>query len=410
MKRKKLLIFICCLYYGSTYAQLVSLDTVLSRIEKNNLSLLSYLNKIKADDELVNGANTWMPPKFAAEYDDIPYNYNPDKTQLRLSLMQDFPNPKKINAKQNYLQSISSIDKNESEFHKIELFTIAKEAFYKRYITEQKIKVLEESSKILRMMITAAEKQMAIARGDLAAVYKLEARLAENETMLVHEQNMVRSQTSTLNYLMNEDVNKTFDIDTSNLIKNYRALKSDMMLDSLDCKRSDIMRMSSIINSMKLNQTVVSYRSKPEFGMRLESYTKFGGRADAYSVMGTVTIPIAPWSAKGYKSEIKSMGFGIEAMEQNKQNMVNMARQMIKMYLIELESEYKELDNYAQLVIPAYKKSLDANLLSYSQNTNDLNMTLMAWDDLQMAQMEYLKHFGTYFTTQAQYEKEVQIR
>ena len=280
MKRKKLLIFICWLYYGSTYAQLVSLDTVLSRIEKNNLSLLSYLNKIKADDELVNGANTWMPPKFAAEYDDIPYNYNPDKTQLRLSLMQDFPNPKKINAKQNYLQSISSIDKNESEFHKIELFTIAKEAFYKRYITEQKIKVLEESSKILRMMITAAEKQMAIARGDLAAVYKLEARLAENETMLVHEQNMVRSQTSTLNYLMNEDVNKTFDIDTSNLIKNYRALKSDMMLDSLDCKRSDIMRMSSIINSMRLNQTVMSMRSKPEFGMRLENWPPASLRND----------------------------------------------------------------------------------------------------------------------------------
>ena len=97
-------------------------------------------------------------------------------------------------------------------------------------------------------------------------------------------------------------------------------------------------------------------------------------------------------------------------MEQNKQNMINMAKQMIKINLIELESEYKELDNYTQLVIPAYKKSLDANLLSYSQNTNDLNMTLMAWDDLQMAQMEYLKHLDTYFTTQAQYEKEVQIR
>ena len=410
MKIKGMLFFICCLMRIFSNAQILSLDSVLSKIEKNNLSLLSYQNKIQADDELAEGAGAWMPPKFSTQWDDIPYLFNSRKSQVRFSLAQDFPNPKKIDAKEKYLKSISSIEKNEREYHKIELFTQAKEAYYKRFISERRIEVLKESIKIMDMMITLSEKQMAISKGDLAIIYRLKARLTENESMLIHEQNMIRSETAILNYLMNEDVNQIFNIDTANLLKNYRGLNSEMKMDSLDCKRSDIMKMNNQINSMKLNQTIMAMRSKPELGIKLEDYTKFGGRPDAYSIMGTMTIPIAPWSSKGYKSEVKAMNYSIAAMEQNKLNMVNMAKQMIKMYLIELESEYKELDNYERQVVPAYKKSLDANLLSYGQNTNDLNMTLMAWDDLQMAQMEYLKHLDAYFKIQTGYEKELQIR
>ena len=316
MKPNYLLFIVCCLSFATSQAQTISLDEVLNKIEQNNLSLLSYENKIKADDELVNGAGTWMPPKLSTEWDDIPYKFDSRKSQLRISVAQDFPNPQKINAKENYLRSISSIEKNDREYHKVELFVQAKETYYKRYISERRIIILEQSNKIMQLMIELSEKQMGIGKGDMAAVYRLKARLTENETMVVHEQNMIRSETATLNYLMNEDVNKTFDIDTNNLVKNYRALKSDMKMDSLDCKRSDIMRMNSQINSMKLNQSVMALESKPIFGMRVENYTKFGGRSDAYSVMGTMTIPIAPWSSKGYKSQVKSMGYNIDAMEQ----------------------------------------------------------------------------------------------
>lgn len=405
-----LLIFISSLLFISASAQTISLDEVLTKIEEKNPALLAYQNKISAAEEMVNTAGAWMPPMFGAEWDDIPYQFDYNKSQLRFSLSQSFPNQKRINAKENYLKSLSSIDKNESEYYKIELFTKAKEAYYKRYTTEKKINVLKESIKILQIMITLAEKQMAITKGDLASIYKLKARLTENETMLIHEQNVIRSETATLNYLMNMDLSFNFQIDTNHLIKNYRSLNADMKIDSLDCRRSDILRMNSQINAMRLNQTLTSLRSKPEFGVRFQHYSRFGGRVDAFSVMGSMTIPIAPWSSKGYKTEVKAMSYTIAAMEQNKEAMINMAQQMIKMYLIELESEYKEIDNYTKLVIPAYKKSLDANFLAYGQNTNDLNMTLMAWDDVQMAQMEYVKHLETYFKIQAEYEKEMQIR
>lgn len=410
--QRRILIFIllASIFRNSVLAQTFTLDQILTKIEENNPSILSYQNKINAADELANGANAWAAPKLSTEWDDVPYQFDYKKSQLRIALMQDLPNPKKINAKENFLRSLSSIDKNDKDYRKNELFAQAKEAYYTRYITEKKINVLEESIKIIDLMISLAEKQMAITKGELATIYRLKARKIENETMLIHEKNMVRSQIVILNYLMNADINQEFTIDTINLMKNYRSLRADMKLDSIDCKRSDILKMTSQINAMKLNQAFIATRNKPDFGLRFEHYAKLGGRPDAFAIQGTMTIPIVPWSSKGYKSEIKSMNFSITAMEQNKQNMINMATQMIKMYLIELESEYKELDNYSKVIIPTYKKGLDANLLSYGQNTNDLNMTLMAWDDLQMAKIEYLKHLDIYFKIQTEYEKEMQIR
>ena len=410
---KNILFISIILCYGranTVLGQTLKISEVLTKIEENNSALLSYQNKILAANELVNGAGAWMPTKVSTEWDMIPYSLDYKMSQLRLAVMQDIPSYKKIKAKENYLSSIANIEKNQGGVKKNEFFTLAKDAYNKRYIAEKRISILTESINIMKTMIVLAEKQMAIAKGDLATVYRLKARLTQNESMLVHEQNMVRAETTILNYLMNVDINQTFEIDTAGLLKNYRMLNANMKMDSLDCKRSDLMRMTSEINSMKLNQTLVSLNKRPTYQIQLTNFTRFGGRPDMFAIMGSVFLPIVPWASKGYKSEVKSMSYSIKAMEQTKQNMLSMAQQMIKMSLIELESEYKELDNYKNLVIPAYKKSLDANLLAYSQNTNDLSMTLMALDDLQMAHMEYLKHLDTYLKIQAEYEKEMQIR
>lgn len=393
------------------YAQKYSLNDVLAKIEQNNPSVLAYQNRINAVNENAKGARAWSPPKTAIEWDMFPYNLDYTKgSMLRFSAMQDFPNPKKNYAKQSYMQSMAVTEKYAGEFRKVELYSEAKETFYKIYISKRKIEVLQESGEALKLMIDLGTKQMAITKGELAPIYRLKARLTENETMIIHEQNMIRALQANLNYLMNEDVNQTFEIDTIGLIKDYKGLSTFLNIDSLDCKRSDLMRMNSEINTMKLNQQYSALRNKPEFGARVVHNQRLTNLPSSVSVMGTMTIPSAPWSAKGYKSEVRAIDYRIAAMEQDKKNMVNMAMQMIKMYLIELESENRELDNYFLKVIPAYKKSLDANILAYGQNTNDMNMTLMAWDDLLMSKLGYLRHLENYFKIQTEYEKELQIR
>ena len=406
-----ILVIVCCwLLVFSANAQTLALKSVFDSIEKNNPLLLSYTEKIKSSEELVNSARTWSAPKSGMEFDKNPYAFdNFYNGTVRISMMQEFPSKKILDAKENYLRSISQIEVNESGYQRNKLFSQAKEAYYGIYIMQKNIEILNKGITILRSMIEVSEKFMATGKGDMSSIFKLKARLADKETKLIHDNNMIKSYMVTINYLMNRDVNKTFAVDTFSVFKNYKNLTFLYNKDSIECKRSDIMQMTSMINSLKLNQNIRSLQSRAIFGMKLEHYAIMD-KPDMFSVMGTMTIPIAPWSARGYKSEVKAMGFSINAMEEEKQNMVNMTSQMIKMLVIEMNSEYEEIDNYKYKVIPAYQKSFDAYMLAYGQNNSDLIMILMAYDDLQMAETEYLKHLETLLKVQVDYEKEMQIQ
>lgn len=409
---KKVVLISCyflltCFCYAQ---QTMNLNSVFENIEKNNPLLQSYVNRIEADKAMVGSANTWNAPRAGVELDANPYSFDNFYTgMVRTSIMQEFPNRNAVSAKKEYLESLSQIDMHESMFVRNKLFTEAKDAYYAIFISQKKIKVTKDNMDLLKSMIDLSEKQMATGKEELATIFKLKARLAAKEAMLIHDENMIKANIATLNYLMNMDVNQAFEIDTMGITKDYRNLLYVFSKDSIEAKRSDIMQMGNMINSMKLNQDVIASRSKPIFGMKFEHFG-IPNKPDKFSIMGTVTIPFAPWSARGYKSESKALNFQIAAIEQEKQNMVNMTSQMIKMLVIEMNSEYQEIDNYTQKVIPAYKKSMDAYLLAYGQNTSNLLMVLMAYDDLQMAQMEYIKHFETLLKVQIDYEKELQIR
>ncbi len=409
---KKAFLVACYLLFACLInaQQTITLNGVFENIEKNNPLLQSYINRIEADKAMVGSANTWNAPRAGIEFDANPYSFdNFYSGVVRTSIAQEFPNRSAITAKKEYLESLSQTDMHESMFIRNKLFTQAKEAYYEIFISQKKIKVTKANIDLLQSMIDLAEKQMATGKEELATIFKLKAKLAEKQAMLIHDENMIKANVATLNYLMNADVNQTFEIDTAGITKDYRNLLYVFTKDSIESKRSDIMQMSNMINSMKLNQNVIASRSKPVFGMKVEHFG-IPNKPDKFSVMGTVTLPFAPWSARGYKSEGKALNFKIAAVEQEKQNMVNMTSQMIKMLVIEMNSEYQEIDNYSLKVIPAYKKSLDAYMLSYGQNTSNLVMVLMAYDDMQMAQMEYIKHFETLLKVQIDYEKELQIR
>lgn len=396
----------------TAYCQLLSLDSVLSKIENNNPALLSYSNKISGANERVNSARQWMPTMLGVQAGENPYSFDFENKEYMAMFFAEqwFPNGKRNTTRENYFKSFASIKQNEFGYLKNQFFAKAKETYYERYITERKIQIIRENIELMKAMIDISERHLASGMEDLGTIYKTKARLVNSETMLIHEMNMVNSLTVTLNYLMNADVNNKFNLDTNNLFKNYREKNLFPLRDSLALKRSDIQKTNSEISSMKFNQSLMSLQSKPEFGVRFEHTAMLSGGKDVYAAMVMMSVPIFSKSSRGYKSEVKAMGFEIAAMEQDKEAMLNMANQIVTMLALELNTEYAEVDNYQNKILPAYKKSFDANLLSYSQNTGELMKTLLAWDDLQMAQMEYLKHLGVLLKAQAEYEKEMQIK
>ncbi|HLG04072.1 MAG TPA: TolC family protein, partial [Bacteroidia bacterium] len=153
MKKTTLIVFALCVYSVCT-AQVLNLNGILDSIEAKNPLLLSYQNKINADNALVASANTWQAPRAGVELDNNQYSFeNFYDGMVRLSFMQDFPNRKQINAETNYLQSLSQIDINEYAHQRNKLFSLAKEAYYGIYIMQKDTAILNQNMQTLQAMI-----------------------------------------------------------------------------------------------------------------------------------------------------------------------------------------------------------------------------------------------------------------
>ncbi|HEY4799337.1 MAG TPA: TolC family protein, partial [Bacteroidia bacterium] len=356
MKIKTGLLVAYSLLVVSAKAQLLSLDSVLSRIEKNNPALLAYTSKINSANAMVNSAKMWMPPMVGVQIGENPYSFDFKNNTYNTMIFAEqwIPNGKRIQAKEDYLQSFSSIKQNEYEYLRNQLFSQAKEKYYMRFVTEKKIGILKENISLMKNMIGISEKQMATGMGDLGSIYKMKARLADEETQLVQEENTKQEFTSGMNYLMAADPEQLFLLDTNRLIKNYSGVNYLSAKDSLEKKRSDVQRMNSEIKSMKLNQSLTLMQSKPDYGIKLQHGLMSGNMLmNQYMAMFQMNIPFASWSARGYKSEAKAIGFEITAAEQDKQAMLNEAGNMVNNLLRELHSEFTVVNNYTSTIIPA---------------------------------------------------------
>ncbi len=404
------LIFSLCIIKSD--AQIISLDSVLIAVENNHPLLESYQYKIQAADAMAEGARSWMPPRIEAGVDMIPYNFGmTEHSQLAAGVVaveQDFPNFKLLDAKENYLRSMSAIDLAMSGMEKNDLFSMAKEAYYMRFVSEKTIALIIEQMEILKSIIQISEAHLAYGQSDLQSIYKAKANLASLEAALIDEQSSINQANVVLNYLMSRELNSAFEIDTS-LELNKSLLSDFYTAENLSSSRSSIQVFDKSISTLKLNQDVARAQTRPVFGIRLEHYTMFD-QTNNFSLMGMMTIPIGRWSKAEFRAEDKSIGLNVQALELQKQNAVNEALQNVSLNQIRFQAEVNAMEKYQNEVLPAYRKYFEVNYLAYQQNTGMLIETIFAFNDWQMAQMEYLDHLMLAFQYQAALEQELQIR
>lgn len=405
-----------CLIISSRFsvAQFVSLDSVLNRIEQNNPQLISYQYKVNAGNALAAGAGSWMSPTAGIGLDQTPYAVSSDETFFNrdegaavLFLEQEIPNPSKQKANRNYLHSLTAIDSSAWNTEKNELFTEAKDAYIQRYIAEKRLKIINSEIDLLDLIIQSSSIQFTNNQDDLPAVYKAQARKHTLEAMRAHEKSGADEATATLNYLMNFPQGTTFAIDTFIRHKGYTIADLDTTAAYIETHRSDVQQIDHSIYSMNMNTALARSAAKPDFGIRYEHYDMFGSR-NTFSLMGSITIPIVPWASKGYKSESVSMQQQVNAMNFEKQNLINQSRSEMHASLLHTLAEYEEVDHYEKEVIPSYRKAFESSLISYRDNNGSLLFTLMAWDDLNMAQMEYLYHLEQAYQSEIGYEHAIE--
>ncbi len=389
----------------------LSLDSVLQRIDKNNLLLQSYALKAESFKHSAKAATAWMAPMvgvgtFMTPYPGQMIMDESDKGSLMLQLEQDIPNPVKTNANKRYIESKGKVE-NETRGVTLNLYkTQAKRLYFSWLVAQQKITVLEQNEKIMQTMKKIEEIRYPFNQSKLGSVYKTTAKLEENRNMIRMQEGEIARSRAWLNSLMNEKGNAEFKLDTS--YQPVFILAASLDTGVLAKARNDIRKMDYSIQSMELNIEAMKKQSRPDFKLRFDHMSPLAKvMPKAFSIMGMVSIPIAPWSSKMYKSEVKGMEYEVQAMAKEKAAMLQETQGMLYGMQFEIQSMQKRIEAMEHKIIPTLQKTLDVNFLSYRENKMELPVVIDAWEALTMMQTNILDEKLKLYLMIADYEKEL---
>lgn len=384
-------------------AQILNLDSIKTIIEKQNPMLSMYDMQIKASDAYAVGAKSWEPPQIGTGLYMTPYTFEKNMGSYMISIQQMIPNPAKLKASQKYMQSMSAVDIQNKNVQKNNLFSLAKMDYFEWVILKKKRIVLSESEELLQYMINVSEIRYPLEQEKLGNIYKAKAGLGELQSMQLMVDNEIMQKQISLNTLMNRDKNTSFDIDTSIVIVNYE--ESNMDTSAISHYRSDIKAIDQEINVSVLKQKVERSKSKPDFGIRYDNMFAFGNQPFQFSIMGMITIPIAPWSSKMYKANIEGVKYEILSFKKQKESMINEVSGMLRSFSSQIKSKKQQVSLYKNNIIPALEKNYKTSMLAYEQNTEDLFTVLDAWQTLKMAKIEHLNQLKELLLLQVKYEE-----
>jgi cobalt-zinc-cadmium efflux system outer membrane protein len=404
---KKYQIILTGLMFATSWvnAQRLPLDSVLNKVAANP-ALQAFDAKAHAQDAYAMGAKNLDAPKISAGQYQVPYQLNPNGGSFMIQAEQMFTNPAKLNAKRDYLNAQSKITATDKDYLKNQMIAQAKQYYYERVVLEKKLALLQNTQSLLDYMLKDANIRLTYGKEKLSNIYKAKADLYELDNTREQLNNEISQKNIALNTLMNQDKQAAFTVDTNLIIKDYASMLTDTA--SLAGNRSDIKGMSRSIDLQRLNAQMEYSKRKPDFGVQAGHMFSYGGMANQYILMASVTIPIVPWASKEYKANLKGIQYEVQELQQKRLDMLNQASGQLAGLRTDMDSKKRQLTNYQKNIIPALQNSYKTALQAYDQNTGDLPSVLSGVKDLQMSRMSALDRLQELLTLQVAYEKEIE--
>lgn len=415
MKRNIKYLFVLLMFFPvhlmAQQATLLSLDSILQRIDKNNVLLQSYGLKAESYKYSAEAATSWMAPMvglgtFMTPYPNMKIMDGRDRGNLMLQIEQDIPNTSKLNAKKKYIASQANVERANRDITLNDFKAQAKRLYYNWLIAAQRIKVLQENERIMIMMKKIEEVRYPYNQSQLGNVFKADAKIEENYNMIRMQEGTIAKARAWLNSLMNAPGNAMFDIDSAYQPVFRAAVSHDTAM--LANVRKDVLKMNASIHSMQLNIESMQKEKKPDFRVRFDHmYPLDAAMPTSFSVMGMISIPLAPWASKMYKNEVKAMQYNIQGMEKERAAMLQETQGMLYGMQYEIQSMQKRITGMEEKIIPALKKTFDANFLVYQENKIQLPAVIDAWEAQTMMQMNVLDEKLKLYEMIVDYEKEL---
>ncbi|SUX47436.1 TolC family protein [Chryseobacterium indoltheticum] len=414
--KKFIITGVLTLLFTATFAQQMSLPAVMDSIAANHPVVKMYNAEVRSMDAAAKGARSWMPPTVGAGFFMTPYNpklWQRDGDMLGMgsvavSVEQMLPNRKKLDANENLMKAMSSVEKEKLFAALNENFQDAKKLYYSSIVLDKKLQVVKENEKMLDFMIRNAEIRYKNGLSKISAYYKAKAALGSSKNMQLMYENDLRVNRIRLNALMGRDPLAPLEIEPEYNLNDYslETFGQDLFYQN----RSDLRGIDREINIAKLKQDLEKQNLKPEFGVKFENMFGFGGQPMQFSLMLMVKLPFVSWASGMNKANIESLKLKEEALQAQKEMMVNEYSGMAYGMRNELDLNKNQLKLYEDTIIPALKNNYKSMQLGYEQNTEELFMLYDAWEQLNMAQLEYFEILTKALQTQTEIDRLIERR
>ena len=404
------------LIYTNIGAQQMSLPAVMDSIAANHPVVKMYNAEVRSMDAAAEGARSWMAPTVGAGLFMTPYNaklWQRDGDMLGMgsaavSVEQMFPNKKKLDANENLMKAMSSVEKEKLYAALNENFQDAKKLYYSSIVLNKKLKVVKENEKMLDFMIRNAEIRYKNGLAKISAYYKAKAALGSSKNMQLMYENDLRVNRIRLNALMGRNALAPLEIEPEYNLNDYslETFGQDLFYQN----RSDLRGIDREINIAKLKQDLEKQNLRPEFGVKFENMFGFGGQPMQFSLMLMAKLPFVSWASGMNKANIESLKLKEEALQAQKEMMVNEYSGMAYGMRNELDLNKNQLKLYEDTIIPALKNNYKSMQLGYEQNTEELFMLYDAWEQLNMTQLEYFEILTKALQTQTEIDRLIERR
>jgi outer membrane protein TolC len=411
MKKALILSVLLALLVSAASGQMLRLEGIIDSVKSSHPVVRMYDNEIRSMDEAAKGARSWMPPQVGIGQFMTPYNVRLWRKEgdmvgmgsVMVSGEQMFPSKRKLDADEQYMKAMSSVEKEKKGATLNELVNDARQLYNEWVVLKKKLTVLSENEKVLDFMIKNAEIRYKNGLEKISAYYKAKAALGDVKNMQLMYANDIREKRIRLNALMGRNAMIYFDIDTSYQLNDYNNIVFDSTL--FYTTRSDLKALDREMNLSVLKQATEKAGLRPQFGVRYENMFGFGGQPMQYTIMAMIKIPMAKWSSRMNKANIESLKWKGHALQAQKEMMLNEYSGMAYGMRNELELKKQQLKLYEQEIMPALRNNYRTMQLAYEQNTEELYMLYDAWESLNMKQLEYFEILNQALSMQVSIER-----
>ncbi|HLG41093.1 MAG TPA: TolC family protein [Chitinophagaceae bacterium] len=396
--------------------QILTLNAILDTLSKSNPVLIMYNYEIRSMDEAARGARSWMPPQLSLGQFMTPYNVGrwnregdePGMGSVMISGEQMIPNKIKLDADEQYMKAMSPVEKEKLNATLNELRFDAKSLYFEWIVLKRKLTLLGQNEKLLDFMLKNAELRYKNGLEKINAYYKAKAALGKTKNMQLMYESEIREKRIQLNSLMGRNAQIDFEIEPFYTLNDYSSLVFDQTL--FYHNRSDLKAIDKDINLTWLKRESEKQSLKPQFGIRYDHMIGFGGQPMLYTIMGMVRIPMAKWSSKMNYANMERLKWKVQALQSQKEMLVNEYSGMAYSMRNELDLKKKQLTLYEENIIPAIKNNYKTMQLAYEQNTEDLFMLFDSWEILNMTQLEYLDLLNQALKLQVALERIIEMK